>query len=169
MRAGRTNTLSGTKVKSLSALKKTISLLKKKGKKIVFTNGCFDLVHYGHVMYLERAKSNGDILVVGVNSDASVKRIKGDSRPLVNQSDRVKVVAALACVDYVVIFNEDTPLDLISSLKPHILIKGADWAKQDIVGADIVKSHGGKVLTIKLAEGRSTTNLIRKIVETYKS
>jgi rfaE bifunctional protein nucleotidyltransferase chain/domain len=169
MRVSRTNTLSGTKVKSLGALKKTISLLKRKGKKIVFTNGCFDLLHYGHIKYLEHAKAKGDILIVAINSDDSVKRIKGDKRPLVSEFDRARVIASLACVDYVVIFVQDTPFEVIAALRPDVLIKGSDWAKQDIVGADIVKSDGGKVLTVKLAKGRSTTNLIRAIVETYKS
>ncbi len=167
MRTRRTIPLSRIKIKSLTELKKISDKLKAKGKKIVFTNGCFDLLHYGHVMYLEKAKTKGDFLIVGLNSDSSVKRIKGDKRPIVNENDRAKVIEALASVDYVVLFEEDTPYETIKILKPDILIKGADWKKNNIVGADIVKSYGGKIVTIKLAKGRSTTNLIKKIAETF--
>jgi len=159
--------LPGTKIKKLPALKNISDKLKAKGKKCVFTNGCFDLLHYGHVMYLEKAKSKGDFLIVGINSDSSVKRIKGDKRPVVNETDRAKVIGALESVDYVVLFQEDTPYETIKTLKPDILIKGADWKKNNIVGADLVKSYGGKILTIKLAKGRSTSSLIRKIAETF--
>ena len=156
-----------TKIKKPEELKTIISHLKKIGKKIVFTNGCFDLLHYGHVKYLQEAKRKGDILVVAVNSDASVRRIKGSKRPLVNQNDRLKIVAALESVDYAVLFKEDTPVKIIGLLRPDILIKGADWHKNNIVGSNIVLSYGGRVSTIKLVKDRSSTNLIRKIAKTF--
>ncbi|MFA5156251.1 MAG: D-glycero-beta-D-manno-heptose 1-phosphate adenylyltransferase [Candidatus Omnitrophota bacterium] len=159
--------MSGTKIISRLVLSRKIPKLKARGKKIVFTNGCFDILHYGHVRYLENAKAGGDILIVGLNSDASVKKIKGKGRPVVNQNDRARVLAGLASVDYVVIFAEDTPLQTIRMLKPDVLIKGADWNKDKIVGADLVSSYGGKVATVELAKGRSTTNLIKKIAALY--
>lgn len=152
-----------TKIKRLGALKKIIAGLKARGKKVVFTNGCFDLLHYGHVKYLEDAKRKGDILVVAINSDASIRKIKGEKRPIVNQQDRMNIIAALESVDYVVLFNEDTPIKAIKHLRPDILIKGADWKKDRIVGSDIVLRDKGKVSTVKLVKGRSTTNLIHKI------
>ncbi len=135
----------------------------REGKKIVFTNGCFDILHAGHVTYLQKAKELGDILVVGINSDSSVKRLKGDSRPINGVEDRMKILAALACVDYVVVFEEDTPLDLIKQIKPDILVKGGDYEIDKIVGADYVASYGGITTTIPLVEGRSTTAVIEKI------
>jgi D-beta-D-heptose 7-phosphate kinase/D-beta-D-heptose 1-phosphate adenosyltransferase len=156
-----------TKIKNLKELKKIIQDLRDKGKKTVFTNGCFDLLHYGHIKYLQDAKRKGDILVVAINSDASVKRIKGNKRPVVNEKDRLRIIAALESVDYVLLFKEDTPLKAIISLRPDILIKGADWNKKSIVGANIVSGYGGKVSTIKLVAGRSTTNLIKKIAKNF--
>ncbi|MFH0918707.1 MAG: D-glycero-beta-D-manno-heptose 1-phosphate adenylyltransferase [Candidatus Omnitrophota bacterium] len=141
--------------------------LKRSGKRIVFTNGCFDILHYGHVKYLQDARSKGDYLVVAVNSDSSVKKIKAKNRPVIAQSDRLKTVAALASVDFVVLFNADNPLRLIKTLKPDVLIKGADWSKQRIIGADFVSSYGGKVLTVNLVKGRSTSALIEKIVRDF--
>lgn len=155
------------KIKNLNALKKIILKLKENGKKIVFTNGCFDLLHYGHVKYLEDAKRKGDILVVAINSDASIRKIKGKKRPVVSQKDRLSLIAALESVDYVVLFNEETPLKLIKELKPDVLVKGADWDKKQIVGTNFVSSYGGKASTIKLIKGRSTTNLIKKIVRLF--
>ena len=157
----------GTKIISLSCLKRKIMRLKQKGKRIVFTNGCFDILHYGHVKYLQDARSKGDYLVVAVNSDSSVKKIKAKNRPVIAQGDRLKTVAALASVDFVVLFNEDNPLRLIKTLKPDILIKGADWSKQKIIGADFVESYGGKVLTVKLVKGRSTSAIIEKIARDF--
>ncbi len=154
------------KVKPLSQLVKIIPKLKKQGKKIVFTNGCFDLLHYGHAKYLEEARNKGDILIVGVNSDASIRRIKGEKRPILDEKNRLYLVAALGSVDYVVLFKEDTPLDLIRKIRPDILIKGADWKKKGIVGADIIKSYGGRVTTVELVKGLSTTNLIKIIAQT---
>lgn len=154
------------KIKSLPSLKKLLLRLKRQSKKIVFTNGCFDILHYGHAKYLEAAKRKGDILVVAINSDASVKRIKGRNRPLVGEKNRLNLVAALESVDFVILFKEDTPLRMIKEVRPDILIKGADWNKNEIVGTNFVNSYGGKVLTIKLIKGLSTTNLINKIAKT---
>ena len=140
--------------------------LKAAGKKLVFTNGAFDILHAGHVTYLQFARDQGDALCVGLNSDASVKRYKGDKRPVNSQEDRARVLAALACVDYVVIFDEDEPKELIGEIVPDVLVKGADWAHY-VSGRDIVEAHGGKVVLAQLVEGRSTTNVIQRIVEAY--
>jgi len=142
--------------------------LRKKGRKVVFTNGCFDIIHAGHVRYLTKARSLGDMLVVGLNSDASVRAIKGPSRPIVPESERAEVLGALRCVDYVVIFNEDTPLSLITALRPDILVKGSDWAAHEIVGGDVVKESGGRVARVRLLKGRSTTNIIKRVLELHK-
>lgn len=158
----------GTKIKPLSKLEKIAASLRKKGKKIVFTNGCFDILHYGHVMYLERAKKSGDILIVGVNSDSSIRKIKGKLRPIVNENDRIRVISGLQSVDYAVLFKENTPLNLITAIKPDVLVKGADWSKNNIVGADFIKSYGGKIKTINLAKGRSTSSIIEKIGKLYR-
>jgi D-beta-D-heptose 7-phosphate kinase/D-beta-D-heptose 1-phosphate adenosyltransferase len=155
------------KIKSISEIKNIVARLKSKGKSIVFTNGCFDLLHYGHIMFLEKAKDLGDCLIVAINSDASVRKIKGPRRPIVKQFDRLGMIAGLVSVDYVVLFKEDTPLKIIKTIKPDILVKGADWKKDKIVGADFLKQYGGKVFNIKLTQGRSTTDLIRKIVERH--
>jgi len=155
------------KIQDLRKLKNLISCLKAQRKKIVFTNGCFDLLHYGHVKYLQDAKKKGDILVVGINSDISVKRIKGKSRPVVNEKDRLRLVAALESVDYIVLFKEDTPLKIIKFIKPDVLIKGADWNKNNIVGRDFVLSYGGRVSTIKFVKGYTTSNLIKKIAKRF--
>lgn len=127
--------------------------------KIVFTNGCFDLLHYGHVKFLQEARKLGDSLVVGINSDASVRRIKGKGRPIIKAEDRVRILLALRCVDFVEIFEEDTPLELIKCRKPDVLVKGGDWKKKDVVGREYAK----EVVIIKYLKGYSTTNLIRKI------
>ncbi|MDD5072964.1 MAG: D-glycero-beta-D-manno-heptose 1-phosphate adenylyltransferase [Candidatus Omnitrophica bacterium] len=154
------------KITSFSKLKALASRLRAKGKRIVFTNGCFDILHAGHVKYLEKARSLGDVLVLGLNSDRSVKKIKGPSRPIIPQKDRAAVVASLGFVDYVVIFGDATPLKLIKAVRPYVLVKGADWKVGKIVGADLVKSYGGKVVAIPLVKGRSTTGLIRRILNT---
>ena len=167
MRTNRTVRLLKEKIKPLSSLKKIIAALRKRGKSIVFTNGCFDLLHYGHVKYLEEARAGGDILVVAVNSDASVRKIKGRKRPIVNERDRLKTVAALESVDYVVLFEEKTPIRVIKTIKPDILVKGADWNRNDIVGGNYISSLGGRAVTIKLVKNRSTTNLIRKIAKVF--
>jgi len=156
------------KIKSLGALRKIVSRLKKQGKKIVFTNGCFDILHYGHAKYLEKAKNKGDILIVAVNSDGSVKKIKGDKRPVTPQMQRIGLIAALEGVDYALLFNQPDPYLVIKSLKPDVLVKGADWKKEQIVGNDILAGYGGKVSTVKLVKGLSTTNLIKKIAKKFK-
>lgn len=139
--------------------------LRKKGRRVVFTNGTFDILHLGHVRYLQKARQQGDALVVGINSDASVRRYKGPHRPVNAQGDRLEVLAALECVDYVVLFGEDTPLKLICEIQPEVLVKGADWKKEDIVGAAEVESWGGTVKRIKFVDGRSTTGTIEKILK----
>ena len=136
---------------------------KKDKKKIVFTNGCFDILHRGHVEYLEKAKSYGDFLVVGLNSDESVKRLKGISRPYIAEEDRGYLLAGLKSVDAVVIFDEDTPHSLISNIIPDVLVKGGDYNIKDIVGRDVVESNGGKVITVNFIEGRSSSSIIKKI------
>lgn len=131
-------------------------------RKIVFTNGCFDLLHVGHVRYLQAARALGDILIVGVNSDASVRRLKGPERPIQSESDRAEILGALSCVDISVIFGEDTPAELIRSVRPDILVKGGDWKVDQIVGGDFVQSYGGEVKSLPFIESRSTTNLIER-------
>jgi rfaE bifunctional protein nucleotidyltransferase chain/domain len=131
-------------------------------KKIVFTNGVFDLLHVGHVRYLKEARALGDYLIIGVNSDASVKRLKGKDRPLQNENDRAEILTSLACVDAAVIFTEDTPEKLIHEVKPQVLVKGGDWKIENIVGAQFVQSLGGQVFSLNFVDGRSTTNLIEK-------
>jgi D-beta-D-heptose 7-phosphate kinase/D-beta-D-heptose 1-phosphate adenosyltransferase len=153
------------KIKSAKQLEKILARLKGRGKRVVFTNGCFDLLHYGHVRYLEKARALGDVLVVGMNTDSSVRRLKGRCRPVVPGKYRSAVIAGLASVDYVVLFDEDTPYELIEQLKPDVLVKGADWKKGDIVGGDLVRSRGGKVATIVFEQGFSTTALIKKIAK----
>lgn len=137
--------------------------LKLNSKKIVFTNGCFDVIHSGHVHYLSEAKKLGDILIIGLNTDDSVKRLKGDNRPINNQFDRAIVLDALKPVDIVVFFDEDTPLELIKIINPDVLVKGADYKIEEIVGAEFVQQNGGSVVTIKFVEGKSSTNIINKL------
>jgi D-beta-D-heptose 7-phosphate kinase/D-beta-D-heptose 1-phosphate adenosyltransferase len=141
--------------------------LKNQGKKVVFTNGVFDLLHLGHVTYLQEARMRGDLLVVGLNSDASVKRIKGPLKPLLPLAERAEMLLALDCVDYVTFFEEDDPYNVIKTLKPDVLIKGGDWSVDKIIGGDLVQSWGGRVLNIPVVEGRSTTNLIQMVVDRY--
>jgi len=136
--------------------------------KLVFTNGCFDIIHPGHVDYLERARSMGDCLVVGLNSDASVRRLKGALRPVNDQMARARVLAALACVDFVMIFEEDTPLELIRAVCPDVLVKGGDWSVDRIVGREVVEEKGGTVCSIPLLEGYSTTGTINRIVAMHR-
>lgn len=137
--------------------------------KVVFTNGCFDIIHPGHVDYLERARSMGACLVVGLNSDASVRRLKGELRPVNDQHSRARVLAALACVDYVVIFEEDTPFELIGKIRPDVLVKGGDWSVDRIVGREIVEAAGGEVCSIPLLAGYSTTGTVERIVALHRS
>ncbi|MDD5255562.1 MAG: D-glycero-beta-D-manno-heptose 1-phosphate adenylyltransferase [Candidatus Omnitrophica bacterium] len=163
MRTGGRGPFLKSKIKTLAGLKKALLPFKAKGKRIVFTNGCFDLLHYGHAMYLEAARRKGEALVVGLNSDASIRRLKGPGRPVLPERDRARMLAALESVDFVVLFSEDTPIRLIESLKPDVLVKGSDWKKSQIAGSGFVRSYGGRVLTIKLAQGRSTSAIIKKI------
>ncbi len=138
-------------------------LLKKEGRRVVFTNGVFDILHRGHVEYLAKARSMGDVLIVGLNADDSVRRLKGPSRPIVGQSDRAIVLAALAAVDYVCLFDEDTPLQLITEIVPDVLVKGADWSIDNVVGREVVEAGGGRVLTIEFVPDRSSTSIIERI------
>jgi D-beta-D-heptose 7-phosphate kinase/D-beta-D-heptose 1-phosphate adenosyltransferase len=133
------------------------------GRRIVFTNGCFDILHAGHVAYLREARKQGDLLVVGLNSDDSIRSIKGPDRPVNHQDDRLLVLSELQSVDYLVVFGEDTPIKLIEAIRPDVLAKGADYAREQVVGHKIVEAHGGEVALIDLVEGRSTTNIIRKL------
>jgi D-glycero-beta-D-manno-heptose 1-phosphate adenylyltransferase len=142
--------------------------LKNENKKVVFTNGCFDILHAGHVDYLNKAKLFGDILLVALNSDSSVRRIKGPNRPIVNEIERAFIISNLKCVDYVTLFYEDTPAEIISTLIPDILVKGADWKIDDIVGRDIVESNGGQVKTIEFINFQSTSKIVETIIERYK-
>lgn len=140
--------------------------LKADGKTVVFTNGCFDILHSGHVSYLDFARRQGDVLVLGMNSDMSVKRNKGDHRPINSEQDRAEVLAALICTDYVVFFDEDEPLSLIEALLPDVLVKGEDWAHY-VSGRDAVETAGGKIVLAKMVQGRSTTGTIEKVLKVY--
>jgi D-beta-D-heptose 7-phosphate kinase/D-beta-D-heptose 1-phosphate adenosyltransferase len=158
-----------SKILKLSDLIQMLKDLRKSGKQIVFTNGCFDILHVGHVRYLAAARSEGDVLVVGLNSDASVKSIKPDNRPIVTQEQRAEVLAGLAVVDFITIFDESDPMPLIRAIKPDILVKGADWKEKEIVGADVVKAYGGKVVRVEVVPGISTSRIIRRIVKRYQT
>jgi D-beta-D-heptose 7-phosphate kinase/D-beta-D-heptose 1-phosphate adenosyltransferase len=149
-------------------LKDKVHALKKAGKKIVFTNGCFELLHIGHVRYLKAARAEGDLLVVGINSDRSVHQIKGPKRPVVPENERAEVLASLACVDFVTLFDEPDPLVTIRSLMPDVLVKGADWEEDAIVGRDVVKANGGRVVRIPLTQGASTTRIIERVLANYR-
>jgi D-beta-D-heptose 7-phosphate kinase/D-beta-D-heptose 1-phosphate adenosyltransferase len=151
------------KIVPFPLLRRRCAKLRAGGKKIVFTNGCFDILHAGHVRYLKKAKALGDVLVVGLNSDRSVRAIKGPARPVVGQKDRAEVLSALECVDYVSIFGEPTPVKLIKAVRPDVLVKGADWKVGEIAGSDFVDSYGGKTLTVRLVKGKSTSGIIDKI------
>jgi len=157
------------KVKRRSVLKNIIGELKSAGKKVVFTNGCFDILHVGHVRYLEAARALGDCLVVAVNTDDTVKRLKGDCRPLVPEFERTELVAALECVDYVTLFSEDTPAEIISYLQPDIHVKGGDYEADDLPEAAAVKAYGGRIEIVPFVKGRSTTNIITRVLELYGS
>ncbi len=151
------------------ALKKALKVHRSRGERIVFTNGCFDILHVGHVRYLKAAKTLGEVLLVGLNSDASVRSIKGDDRPINSEKDRAEVLAALACVNYITVFEEPDPLNLIEEVAPDVLVKGADWEASQIVGADLVQGRGGRVVRIPVVEGISTTRLIEKILKAYSA
>jgi rfaE bifunctional protein nucleotidyltransferase chain/domain len=153
------------KLKDLADLKSERDRLKSSGKKVVFTNGCFDLLHPGHTRYLRAAKAMGHFLIVGINSDRSVRAIKGARRPIQEQETRAELLSALECVDAVILFDEETPYNLIRELAPDVLVKGGDWQEDEIVGADLVKQAGGTVKRIRYVDGFSTSRLIKKILE----
>lgn len=152
---------------TLEEAKAFVSFHQQQGRTVVFTNGCFDILHAGHVQYLNKAKALGDVLVVAINSDASVRRLKGKNRPINTQQDRAYLLKNLKAVDAVLLFEDDTPLSVIETLLPDVLVKGADWAVENIVGKEIVEAHGGSVQTISFLDGRSTTGTIEKILNAY--
>jgi len=156
------------KVKARRELLRIINDLKAEGKRIVFTNGCFDLLHIGHVRYLEEAKALGDVLVVGVNSDASVRKLKGPKRPILPEAERAEILSGLGCVDYITLFDEMDPLKLITSLQPNVLVKGGNWTKEQTVGKEVVERSGGEVVIIPFVKGASTSNLIETILKKYE-
>lgn len=156
----------GGRLLDVAALRTMREKWHEEGRRVVFTNGCFDILHLGHVTYLSCAKAQGDILVVGLNSDASVRRNKGPKRPIVGERDRAALLLALRCVDYVCIFDEDTPYELISQIVPDVLVKGRDWAG-NVVGSDVVEAAGGRVALADLVDGRSTTGIIERVLEVY--
>jgi D-beta-D-heptose 7-phosphate kinase/D-beta-D-heptose 1-phosphate adenosyltransferase len=156
------------KIKGKTELSKIVQELKAEGKRIVFTNGCFDLLHVGHIRYLEAAKRLGNVLVVGVNSDQSVRGLKGPLRPILPVEERTEILAALGCVDFVTVFDEPTPLKLIAHLQPTVLVKGGDWTKEDVVGKEVVEASGGEVIILPFVEGSSTSVLIEKILKRYE-
>ncbi|MBA3036596.1 MAG: D-glycero-beta-D-manno-heptose 1-phosphate adenylyltransferase [Desulfobacterium sp.] len=156
------------KILTRKELVREITRLKKAGKQIVFTNGCFDILHAGHVRYLVAAKKEGDILILGLNSDKSVKSIKGELRPIVSQMQRAEVLSGLSCVDYITFFDEPDPLNLIEDVSPDVLVKGDDWAEEHIIGADHVKANGGKVVRVSIVSGISTSLIIKRILDAYK-
>jgi D-beta-D-heptose 7-phosphate kinase/D-beta-D-heptose 1-phosphate adenosyltransferase len=156
------------KVMSLEKLSALRGDYRQQGRQVVFTNGCFDLLHVGHVDYLTKARQLGDVLIVGLNSDRSVRRIKGERRPLIPQQQRAEVLAALMCVDHVLIFDQPDPFKVIEALLPDILVKGADWALKDIIGADVVTAAGGRVERMALVPAVSTSAIIERILERYR-
>ncbi len=166
--AGRLHQDSDLKIKDRDTLKVALEADRALGKKIVFTNGCFDLLHVGHVKYLQAARKLGDLLVMGLNSDASIQRLKGPKRPLIGEEERAHILAALKCIDYVVVFNEDTPMELIELLRPDILVKGGDYTPEGVVGKDLVESYGGRVELIQFVDGKSTTGIVERILDQYR-
>ena len=156
-----------SKIKTVDELRPLLEILRSTGKKIVFTNGCFDLIHTGHIRYLAKAKTYGDILVVAVNSDSSVRVIKGDKRPINSEADRMETLAAVESVDFVTLFHDPDPYRIISELQPDVLVKGGDWPIEKIIGRDIVEKRGGKVISVGYIEGASTTGIIERILKVY--
>jgi D-beta-D-heptose 7-phosphate kinase/D-beta-D-heptose 1-phosphate adenosyltransferase len=159
----------GTKILPVAELQRVISRARGQGKRVVFTNGCFDILHVGHIKLLQRARSLGDLLVVGINDDASVRVLKGEKRPLIGQNERAHVLAALDSVDFVTLFAEETPMGLIEALRPEVLVKGGDYAIHEVVGRSFVESYGGRVELVPVVEGFSTSDLVRRIAEKYSS
>ena len=158
---------SDSKIKNLDVLSHIIAQERSRGKQVVFTNGCFDLLHVGHVKYLQKARGLGDLLVVGLNTDASVRRLKGESRPLIEESERAHILAALDCIDFVVLFDEDTPLKVIEALTPAVLVKGGDYNIDEVVGREVVEAGGGRVELVHFVDGRSPSRIIEKILASY--
>lgn len=156
------------KRRELAHLLPELAAHRRAGRSIAFTNGCFDILHAGHVQFLREARKQGDLLVVGVNSDASIRRIKGDGRPVNHEADRVMVLSELESVDYLVVFEQDTPIELIEQVRPDVLVKGADYTREQVVGHEIVERYGGQIVLVDLVEGRSTTNIIRRIESSKK-
>jgi D-beta-D-heptose 7-phosphate kinase/D-beta-D-heptose 1-phosphate adenosyltransferase len=156
------------KIKTREELQRLIHNLKRSGKRIVFTNGCFDILHVGHVRYLEQAKSLGDVLVVGINSDRSVRGLKGPRRPILPVEERGEILSGLGSTDYITVFDEPTPFELISFLQPDVLVKGGDWTPEQVVGREFVEGSGGRVVILPFVEGSSTTNIIDVILEKYE-
>jgi rfaE bifunctional protein nucleotidyltransferase chain/domain len=156
------------KIKTVNELRTLLDILRAIGKKIVFTNGCFDLIHTGHVRYLAKARSFGDILVVAVNNDSSVRMIKGENRPINEEAARMETLAALQSVDFVTLFEERDPYLIIKELQPDVLVKGGDWPVDKIIGRDIVEARGGKVVSVGYIEGASTTGIIERILKNYR-
>jgi D-beta-D-heptose 7-phosphate kinase/D-beta-D-heptose 1-phosphate adenosyltransferase len=155
------------KILSLDQLQTERERLRRLGRRVVFTNGCFDLIHPGHIRYLQSASRLGDALIVALNSDRSARELKGEKRPILDQNERAEVMAALGCVDYVTIFDEPTPREIIAALLPDVLVKGGDWDIDRIVGRDEVEAAGGEVLSLSFVEGCSTTDLIERIARRY--
>jgi rfaE bifunctional protein nucleotidyltransferase chain/domain len=160
--------MSSAKFQPPLVLAETVAQLRRAGKTVVFTNGCFDILHPGHIYTLTHAKALGDVLIVGINSDASVKRLKGERRPILNHGERTVMLAALAAVDYVTVFEEDTPLALIQLLQPHVLVKGGDWSSESVVGREVVEANGGRVVLVPYQEGLSTTGVIERVLAAYQ-
>lgn len=154
-----------SKLKTVSDLALLASAARRDGRRIAFTNGCFDLLHIGHTRYLQEARSLGDVLIVAINSDASVSALKGPERPLIPEQERAEVLAALACVDYVTIFNAPDPGDVIAAIQPDVLVKGGDWPVEQIVGREVVQARGGRVVSLPLVPGASTTGIVRRILD----
>lgn len=156
------------KILGWEELKIEVDNRRRRGERIAFTNGCFDILHVGHVRYLKEARKRGDLLILALNSDASVRAIKGERRPLLPENERAEVVASLEAVDYVTLFHETTPLRLIEYLRPDVLVKGGDWSEEAVVGRDAVRSWGGNVVIVPMVEGASTTNIVETVLRAYR-
>ena len=157
-----------SKIIILEVFLKKLKSIREAGKRIVFTNGCFDILHIGHVRYLQGAKAEGDILVIGLNSDRSVRIIKGEKRPVISEQQRAEVLASVGLVDYIILFHEPDPHKLIAAIAPDVLVKGADWAEEQIVGADVVKAGGGRVVRVSVVPDVSTSQIIEDIIKKYR-
>ena len=157
-----------SKIVKINDLVQKVRTLQSSGESVVFTNGCFDILHVGHVRYLAAARSEGEILVVGLNSDESIRSIKGDKRPIIGQDQRAEILASLGCVDYVTLFNEPDPLRLIQAIKPDVLVKGDDWPEEKIIGADFVKANGGRVVRVPVVPDISVSEIVQRIATRYQ-